>query len=364
MKWRASLRRLLLQGPAWVYELSVRLRIAAYETRYLKPRRLEAVVISVGNITLGGTGKTPLVDYIARYLSQEGYSVAILSRGYARKSRGQIVLNGRAEVSPVSEKGTRPPGSQSYRETGDEPLLLARSVPQVPVIINKDRFEGGIWAERCLGSQVLILDDGYQHLSLARDLNLLVLDATDPFGGFRMVPFGRLREPLYGIKRADAVIVTRAHRPFDQGQLGAIIKYFCGERIPVMYAYSTITGLRHLESGTVYDADEFNGWNARVMCGIGNPRAFVDDLVGVGISVLGESLFRDHYPYSQKDADQVTAQARAAGADLIVTTEKDAIRLAGLKWSDVPVYAAQSEIQTDDEVRLKSLLLRALVVKR
>jgi tetraacyldisaccharide 4'-kinase len=364
MKWRASLKRLLLQGPAWVYELAVRLRIAAYETRYLKSNRLEATVISVGNITLGGTGKTPLVDYIARYLSQEGYSVAILTRGYARKSKGQIVLNGQVASSPVSEKGTRHPDSESYLETGDEPLLLARSLPEVPVVINKHRFEAGIWAEQRLGSQVLILDDGFQHLSLARDLNLLVLDATDPFGGFRMVPFGRLREPLYGIKRADAVIVTRADRPFDQGQLGAIIKYYCGERIPVMYAYSRMTGLRHLESGTVYDPDEFVGWNAWVMCGIGNPRAFVDDLVGVGISILGESVFRDHHPYSQKDAHQIAEQAGAAGADLIVTTEKDAIRLAGLKWSDVPLYAAQSEIQTDDEVRLKSLLLRALVVKR
>ena len=179
-----------------------------------------------------------------------------------------------------------------------------------------------------------------------------------------MVPFGRLREPLYAIKRADAVIVTRAHRPFDQAQLGAIIKYFCGERIPVMFVYSVITGLRHVESGTTYEAGQFVGWNALVMSGIGNPRAFVDDLVGAGIMVVGESIFPDHHPYSQNDADRVTAQARAAQADLIVTTEKDAIRLGGLRWSDMPLYSAKSEIQADDEVRLKSLLLRVLVVKR
>jgi len=355
MKWGPSLKRVLLQGPAWVYELAVRLRIAAYETAYLKPKRLQATVISVGNITLGGTGKTPLVDYIARYLSQEGYSVAILTRGYARKSTGQVVLNS------DSDNAARHVDSHSYRETGDEPLLLARSLPQVPIVINKNRFDGGLWARQRLGSRVLILDDGYQHLSLARDLNLLVLDATDPFGDFRMVPFGRLREPLYAIKRADAIIVTRAHRPFDQAQLAAVIRYFCGERIPVMYCYSTITGLRHLESGTSYDADEFVGWNAWVMCGIGNPQAFVDDLVAAGINVAGESIFRDHHAYFQRDADQVSTQARAAHADLIVTTEKDAIRLAGLKWSDVPLYAAHSEMQTDDEVRLKSLLLRAVL---
>jgi len=231
MKWTAAIRRLLLQGPAWVYELAIRLRIASYETRYLKPRRLKAAVVSVGNITLGGTGKTPLTQYIARYLSEEGYSVAVLSRGYGRASGGQLVLN--APAGAAAHPGDSPV-ELPWTATGDEPLLVARSLPRVPVVINKDRFAGGSWAERCLGSEVLILDDGYQHLRLARDLNLLLLDATDPFGGFRMVPFGRLREPVYAIRRADAVIVTRAHRPFDQGQLASIVKYFCGDRIPII----------------------------------------------------------------------------------------------------------------------------------
>jgi tetraacyldisaccharide 4'-kinase len=359
MNWSRMLKRITLQGPAWIYELAVRLRIAAYETGYIKPKRLGAAVISVGNITLGGTGKTPLVDYIARYLSQEGHSVAILTRGYGRKSRGQLVLN-RAS----GEAGDQPQASSlSHGETGDEALLLARSLPEVPVVINNSRVDGGRWAQRCFGSEVLILDDGYQHLRLARDLNLLVLDATDPFGGFRMVPFGRLREPLYAIKRADAVIVTRAHRPFDQGQLGSIIRYFCGDRIPIIYVYSTVTGLRHLDSGTVYDTDEFRGWKAWVMCGIGNPQAFVDDVVGVGVSVIGESLFRDHYPYSQQDVDRVTGEARAAGADLIVTTEKDAVRLGDLESSEMPIYAARLDVRTEDEVRLKSMLLRLLAAR-
>jgi len=357
-----ALKRILLQVPAWVYELAIRLRIAAYETGYFKPERLQATVVSIGNITLGGTGKTPLVDYIAGYLSGEGHSVAILSRGYGRGSKGQVVLN--QPLLDGAGQPEDPSGLWSYQETGDEPMLLARSLPQVPVVINKNRVEGGRWAERRLGSQILILDDGYQHLRLARDLNILVLDATDPFGGFQMVPFGRLREPLYAIKRADVVIVSRAHRPFDQGQLISIVKYFCGDRIPILFTYTAITGLRHLESGLVYDPDEFTGWNAWVMCGIGNPRAFVDDLVGIGIGVSGESFFRDHRRYSQADLDPVVAKARKAGADLIVTTEKDAIRLQGLNLSDIPVYTAQSKIQAEEEVRLKSLLLRLLVTKR
>jgi len=354
-------RRALLQGPAWLYELVIRLRIAAYETGYLKSERLEASVVSIGNVTFGGTGKTPLVEYIAHYLSQEGYSVAILSRGYGRKSSGQLVLNASARGTGQTAAA---PVDWSYAETGDEPLMLARALPEIPVVINKDRVEGGKWAEHNLGSRVLILDDGYQHLRLARDLNVLVLDATDPFGGFRMAPFGRLREPLYALKRADAVIVTRAHRPFDQGQLTSILKYSCGDRVPIMYWYSTITGLRHLESGSTYEADEFAGWNAWLMSGIGNAGAFVDDVVDIGVSVVGESVFRDHHPYSQQDVDSVTAQAKAAGADLIVTTEKDAVRLQGLDLPAVPIYSTRLEIQSEDEVRLKSLMLRLLATKR
>jgi tetraacyldisaccharide 4'-kinase len=349
-------KRAMLWLPAKLYEFVVRLRVAAYETEYRKQKRLDAVVISIGNIALGGTGKTPMVEYIARYIKSEDHSVAILTRGYARESSGMRVLNGAraGEAANVN----------SHREYGDEPLMLARALPDVPVIINKDRYEGGQWAERELGADVLVLDDGYQHLALARDLNILLLDATDPFGAFEMAPFGRLREPLYGIKRADAVIITRADRPFDQGQTSAIIKYFCGDKVPVMYVYSSITRLRHLETDMVYDAEQFAGWNAAVMCGIGNPRAFADDILQFGMNIVSENFFSDHHDFTQEDMEQVTRAARETGADAIVTTEKDAVRLEALKHGDVPIYAAQLEIQSDDEVRLKSLLLRTLIKNR
>src|SRR5262249_48932053 len=142
MKWMAAIKRLLLQGPAWVYELAVRLRIAAYETGYLKPERVKAAVVSIGNITLGGTGKTPLTQYIACYLSEEGYSVAVLSRGYGRISTGQLVLNApKADAGQPLDSPGQPldsPVELRWSATGDEPLLLARSLPHVPVVINKD----------------------------------------------------------------------------------------------------------------------------------------------------------------------------------------------------------------------------------
>ena len=242
--------------------------------------------------------------------------------------------------------------------------MLARALPEIPIIVNKNRFEAGQWALSKLGSEVLVLDDAYQHLELSRDLNILLIDATDPFGDFEMPPYGRLREPLYGMKRADAIIITRADRAFDQGQTHSIIKYYCGDRVPVMYLYSTITGLRHLATGEVYEAKTFAGWNVALACGIGNPRAFSEDILQAGINIVAESFFADHHPFSQADFDQITHEAGAVGADAIVTTEKDAVRLEGLTYGDIPVYAAQLEIESDDEVRLKSLLLRTVSIRQ
>jgi tetraacyldisaccharide 4'-kinase len=356
-------KRALAWLPAKLYELAVRLRVAAYETEYRKPRRLAATTIGVGNITLGGTGKTPMVEYIARYLRSQEHRVAILTRGYGRQSAGMQTLNagrpapGDAASEPESQSAT----IRSYREVGDEPLMLARAIPDVPIVVHKDRFQAGRWAVRSLGADVLVLDDAYQHLQLARDLNILLIDASDPFGGFQMPPFGRLREPLYGIKRADLVIVTRADRPFDQAQMQAIIRHFCGDNIPVMYMTSGITRLRHLETGAVYELQEFTGWRAAALCGIGNPHAFAEDILRAGINIVSESFFRDHHPFTQADLDQATAEARQATADMIITTEKDAVRLEGLRQGEVPVYAAQMEIQSDDEIRLKSLLLRTVM---
>ncbi|MGA9767451.1 MAG: tetraacyldisaccharide 4'-kinase [Blastocatellia bacterium] len=355
---KEKLKRALVWLPAKLYELAVRLRVAAYETEYRRAKRLDGTVIAVGNITLGGTGKTPMVAYIASYIESEAHSVAILTRGYGRTSSGMRLLNASRESS------TNDRAQNSYSEFGDEPLMLARALPNIPIVINKDRYAGGRWAIDRLGAEVLVLDDAYQHLALARDLNILLLDATDPFGGFEMVPFGRLREPLYALKRADLVIVTRADKPFDQDQTNSIIKHFCGNKVPVMYVYASITRLRHIETAEMYETNQFTGWNAAAMCGIGNPQAFADDILQAGINIVSENFFPDHHAFTQQDLDRVTAAAQDAGADMIITTEKDAVRLEGLKHGAVPVYAAQLEIQSEDDVRLKSLLLRTLVKRQ
>jgi tetraacyldisaccharide 4'-kinase len=363
---KAKFKRALLWLPAKLYELVVRLRVVAYETDYLKSRSLDAFVISIGNITLGGTGKTPMVNYIARYLKREDRQVAILTRGYGRKSTGRRIINDPRQNSQKTSSTDRAQShaGDDFLEFGDEPLLLARALPEVPVVIDKNRYESGLMAKAVFDAEVMLLDDGYQHLRLARDLNILLLDATDPFGDFEMVPFGRLREPLYALKRADVVIVTRADKAFDQAQTVAIIKFFCGNEVPVLYFYSTITSLRLLSTDEVFDACEFVGWKVVVMCGIGNPQAFSEDLLQIGLGIVAENFFKDHYAYRQEDLDAVVQMARDVGADAIITTEKDAVKLEGLHHADMPIYAAQLEIQGEDEVRFKSLLLRALINKQ
>ena len=353
-------KRALLWLPAKLYELLVRLRIAAYETDYLHAKRLDAFVISVGNLTLGGTGKTPIVSYIARYLTREDRSVAILTRGYGRQSSDQQVLLA-SSLSSENQGQTQP---NNYREVGDEPLMLARDLPNVPIVIDVNRFAAGTRALREFDADILVLDDGYQHLQVARDLNILLLDASDPFGGFEMVPFGRLREPLYALKRADVILITRADYPFDQTQTLAIIRHLCGEAVPVMYFYATITSLRLFSSGETYDSEAFVGWNVVALCGIGNPQAFSRDLLQIGMVIMAEEFFADHHPYKQEDLERVTQKARDIGADAIVTTEKDAVRLEGLQQSEVPIYVAHLDLEGEDEVRFKSLLLRALIKRR
>src|SRR5262249_1069137 len=291
----------------------------------------------------------------ARYLTEEGHKVAILTRGYGRSSNGLRTLNVRR-----SESASEP----DYREFGDEPIMLSEWLPDVPIVVSANRWEAGRWAIRELDAEVLVLDDAYQHLGVARDLNLLLIDGTDPFGDFQMLPFGRLREPLYGMRRADAVIVTRADRPFDEHQTASIIKHFCGAEVPILYFYSSIVELKHLQTGEVYEIAKFRGWNVAVMCGIGNPEAFSDELLQVGVNIVSENFFRDHHPFSAADLEQVARTANEAGAEAIITTEKDAVRLRKLTLPQVPIYAAVLELRSEDEVRLKSMLLRTVLGKR
>lgn len=347
----SPLTRVLLYVPAKLYELGVRLRIALYETNYLTSHHLNAPVISVGNLTVGGTGKTPLVSFLARYLRDEGHHVAILSRGYKRASRGRV------EVSNEREVLCGP------REAGDEPYLLATQCAGVRVMVDEDRYAAGRWLEEQTPVSVMILDDGFQHLGLARDLNLALIDATESFGEDEMVPFGRMREPLTSLRRADAVIVTRADQPFDQQAVKTIIATYCRPETPIFYAYHDVTGLRRLGGAEIVAPTTFTRRRVAAVSGIARPERFVDDLLHFGMIISLRRDFADHHRYTQEEFLEVVNEARAAEAEAIMVTEKDAMNLPaeGLSASALPIYAAQIEFRCEEEIALKGLVLRSML---
>jgi tetraacyldisaccharide 4'-kinase len=324
-----------------LYELAVRTRIALYEKGLLKTYKLKSPVISVGNLTVGGTGKTPCAAFLADFLQREGHQVAILSRGYKRGSKGQV------EVSDGRDIFCGP------REAGDEPFLLAKSCPGVRVVVNADRYAAGKWLEERNCATVFILDDGYQHLKLARALNLALVDATDPFT--ELLPSGRLREPLSGMRRADAVIVTRSDHNFDRSALERrILKY---GNIPIFYAYHELTKLRRLDGGESINASALAGRRVAAFSGIARPERFIADLATQRIQVVQRSDFPDHHRYQPAELQSILKHAQKAEVAAIVTTEKDAANLPVEMRAEIPTYAAKIEFRCETMEELKSFVL-------
>ncbi|MGH9841279.1 MAG: tetraacyldisaccharide 4'-kinase [Blastocatellia bacterium] len=337
----------VLYLPAKLYELGVRSRIALYERGILTTHKLQAPVISVGNLTVGGTGKTPCVAFLARLLRDAGHDVAILSRGYKRSSEGRVeVSNGRDILCEPSE-------------SGDEPYLLAKLCPGVRVIVDRDRYAAGRWLEERTKISAFILDDGFQHLRLSRDLDLLLVDASEPLAEAKMVPFGRLREPLAGLRRADAVIVTRSDRRFDREALEATVTRHCRPRTPVFYARHEMTALRRLDGEERVAPADFMHRPVAAVSGIAKPDHFVNDLSRAGMGIVLRRDLDDHHRYLRGEFALIVESARAAGAEAIIVTEKDAANLSDelVRSSALPVYAAQIEFRCEDEEGLKELVL-------
>jgi tetraacyldisaccharide 4'-kinase len=297
-------------------------------------------VISVGNLTVGGTGKTPLTAWIAARLLEEGRRPAVVSRGYGGSSgRGPcIVSRGGAPLVPAAV-------------AGDEPVLLARRLPEVIVVVGSDRVRGAR-AARETGADVLVLDDGFQHRRLARDLDLVLLDSHDPFGAYRLLPSGPLREPVESLARADAVIVTRSRPGEPFPFLERVIRRHAGE-VPVLRA-------GHRTAGFVDAAGNLRPPPARAVafCGIGSPDAFLADLLGEGVEVAAERRFPDHHRYRDAELAEIDGLARAHGA-VPVTTEKDLARLS--EPASLPsLLALRIEAEPHEPERLRALLREAL----
>jgi tetraacyldisaccharide 4'-kinase len=299
-----------------VYGGVARMRRSWYERHPDARRRLGRPVVSVGNLRVGGTGKTPVVAALARLLASMGHRPAVLSRGYARrgKSDGVIVVSDGARTRT------------SVEESGDEPQMLARQLPGVPVLVSADRYLAGRLAEHHFGVSVHILDDGFQHLRLARDVELLLLSASDL--DEPVLPAGRLREPLPAARVADAVLV--------HGSTDEAVRVARGAGVNAAFAVTTTYApLRWPDDDTELPAGPHR---VLAVSGIAHPDRFFDALTAVGHDVAGRLAFRDHHWFTAADLQRAAAMAVQVSAPCVVTTAKDVVRLpAGTRWAVLPM---------------------------
>ena len=332
-----------------LYGLAMKARRDLYRRGLLRVREVRVPVISVGNLTMGGTGKTPLVGWIAGKLAAENRRICILTRGYGRAHPNErvIVSNGIEILSDAAQ-------------AGDEALLLAESLQsRAAVISDADRGSAALWAIENLGSEVFILDDGFQNLGLARNLDLISIDATNPWGNRRLLPAGILRESPTELARADCIVLTRADESDRIQELEAEINKLNNGR-PVFRSRMKILGLRPVSTpGERLSAPEIKSWTAAAFCGIGNPRSFFAQLRADGHKLGHVQVFRDHHVYTQTDLDQIVGAAIAAGAEVLLTTAKDEVKLRSLRF-ELPCFAVDISIEIEEEDNFRSLIENSL----
>ncbi len=341
---------LLLEPIAAMFRLGVALRHGAYRRRWLKVRKLNRPVISVGNLTVGGTGKTPFVAWLARRLLERGWKPSILTRGYRRRGRSLISL------APGTERVTDP------RRVGDEPALLARALPEVPIVVGANRYEAGKLAEREYNVDVHLLDDGFQHLALARDVDIVLVDVTQKFSDRALLPAGPLREPCAALARADMIVLTRVDLGDPEPVEGQVSRI--NPQAKIFHSTTKLCGLVDVATGRIYPTAAFHGEPVRAFCGLGNPKAFFADLKKWGFSVVGENSFRDHHDYSNGDVEALELSARKSGAAALMTTEKDTMNLPPLGGRSLPFVACVIQTDVREAQALEDTLLGRLEVRR
>ncbi len=331
----------MLSLLALIYGKIVDLRNRLYDRGVFETFDLGARTISIGNITTGGTGKTPLVAYVANILAERGEKVCILTRGYGREDPQNRVL--------VSD------GSQvlaSVREAGDEPFELAQKlIGKAIVIADADRVAAAEWAKRRFGVTAFVLDDGFQHRKAKRDLDIVCIDATSPFGSGEMLPAGRLREPLHNLDRADAIVITRSDLVKNVDNLRAQLAAILNPKAKIFAGKSAVTNVVPFLSD-----DKFNSKTpALPFCGIGNAESFYEGLHLAGINVVDIMEFPDHHIYSQEDVKKIELKALSYHGEVLVTTAKDAVKLSNLTF-EIPLYVVEIEMKLDDEGAFAAML--------
>jgi tetraacyldisaccharide 4'-kinase len=301
-----------------IYGVAVGARNRLYDRGLLSARRLQGPVVSIGNLSVGGSGKTPFVILLGELLKTRGLKFDVLSRGYGRQTRGLVLVD---------------PGGSSGK-FGDEPLLIARRL-EVPVVLGEDRYQAGVFAEERFGARLHLLDDGFQHRALARDFDIVLVTPEDARD--RLLPSGRLREPLRSLQRADAVVLTSGASPTSYPLNGKLVWRVLRGIVPVTVPARPVA-----------------------FCGIARPKNFMLQLRKAGIEPVAEAVYRDHHAYVETDIRELLALKAKSQADGFVTTEKDAINLGGYFSALQPLAVVPVKMELADAANAVDTMLRIM----
>ncbi|MFQ5827993.1 MAG: tetraacyldisaccharide 4'-kinase [Candidatus Methylomirabilia bacterium] len=296
-----------------------------YDRQLLKTRQLPCPVISIGNLTVGGTGKTPATEFTVRTLKECGLRPGIVSRGYGRRTRGSLIV--------ADPNGIRVEPAQA----GDEPFLLASRLPGTPVVVGENRYEAARLCVERLGVQALVLDDAFQHRTLRKDLEIVLVSSHWPWGNGHLFPRGSLREPLGALARAHLVVVTGPSDGRDLPMISQTVSAKNPDCAVVTARYEPVE-CWEARSKARQSPAALRGVRLYAFAGIARPENFVGTLEELGMSVAGFTEFPDHHWYRAKELEALAQEATAKGAGLLITTEKDAIRCLGLALPDTPLW--------------------------
>ncbi len=328
-----------------IYGLVVRLRRFLFQSNIVRGKKLTCKVIAVGNITLGGTGKTPAVIQIAGMLKQQQRHPVVVSRGYGRVEESEIItVSDGLSVLVDSRIG------------GDEPVLIGSRLRGVPVMVCRNRYKAALQAIDRFQPDVIVLDDAFQHLRLKRDLDIVLVDASDPFGNGKLFPAGILREPLSALQRADAVLITNYAKAQDiQGLMGTLQKktsarIFTANPVPIDLIECSTGASKPLTS--LFDL------KVLALSGIARPGYFTSLLISLGANVLEKCIYPDHHEYTQLDLVEINRKSIETGADMIITTEKDAVRLMNLDTKGI--WALRITMGVSEQAAWDEFIIRGL----
>ena len=322
-----------------LYRLIISIRNFCYDHRIFKtykPNRSK--VISVGNISVGGTGKTPVIKFLALFISNLNIKVAILSRGYGRASKGTVIVSDKNKVLATPQ------------ESGDEPYLLARSLKGIPVVVEADRYKGALVIEQKFNPDIILLDDGYQHRRIHRDYNIALVDASVGFGSGFLLLAGILREPPGSLKRADLIWLTKIDQAANYETLVTKIEKIINA--PILFSCHQPQQFINFETNKTHELAELKNKKVFLFSGIANPDSFRLTITELKAQIVAYKNYPDHYQFSKKDIKIIIKEAKTLNADIILTTEKDYIRIINMIENNSMFYYLTIEIKLQNNKKI------------